>query len=486
MQVDHVIPESLKDDPAKLATVLTNLGRPPDFDLNSYANWMPTCGPCNNRKRDAVFVQSGFCQVVLQQAANRAAEAQRAAEQLVSDRKIASAVNLLVRGSQSEGLQENTVKSLRLLLNSQSMDRGSVISFNSEEIAGFLSGYSDASDPELIHLVGQALTKALLASPTSPAGAEAGITDPRRGDYETAYLENYAGALKQRGRGAYSSAVDCLTAAISAARPIRRGDLISTAFEEVAGICVAHSHKVPLVPRWLFLERVALVLYDFCDWKGAATVAEGALQLREKIGPGERSSSQPAGDAISSFRRQAVIQACTGRLSRPALKSTMARLRDDASEFMRRRDFDGYATQFDVAGKIAFEVLGDAQLSHSCSEEVLARDEDIKHKWVLQEIYWREAEFYRAQRPDHDKKREMAMKAIRIAHDHPVILEPKLGAHGPEEHDPLAEITRYGIQAGELRERGILPTGRLPRAVSLRLDGTEVHRIVRSVMQDIL
>ncbi len=116
----------------------------------------------------------------------------------------------------------------------------------------------------------------------------------------------------------------------------------------------------------------------------------------------------------------------------------------------------------------------------------MTRDEDVKHKWVLQEIYWREAEFYRSQRPDHEKKREMAMKAIRIAHDHPVILEPKLGAHGPEEHNPLAEITRYGIEAGELRERGILPTDRLPRAVSLRLDSTEVHRIVRSVMQDIL
>ncbi len=370
MQVDHVIPESLKDDPARLAAVLADLERPPDFDLNSYANWMPACGPCNNQKRDTVFDSSPICQIVLQQAADRAAEAQRTEEQHVSKRKVALAVNLLVRVSQSEGLPESVVKLLRLLPDSQSVDRGSAISWNLEAIAGFLSDHSDASDPELIHLVGQVLMKATLAPPASPAGAEAGITDPRRGDYEMAYVENYAGALKQRSRGEYSSAVECLTAAISAARPIRRGDLISTAFEEVTGICVAHSHKVPLVPRWLFLERVALVLYDYCDWKGAATVAEGARQLREKIGPGDRNSSQPTGDAISSFRRQALIQACTGRLSTRALEWTMARLRDDASEFMRIRDFDGYATQFDVAGKIAFEV----HPSEACADATCCAD----------------------------------------------------------------------------------------------------------------
>ena len=38
MQVDHLIPESLMNDPQRLGEVLASLGRPPDFDLNSYAN----------------------------------------------------------------------------------------------------------------------------------------------------------------------------------------------------------------------------------------------------------------------------------------------------------------------------------------------------------------------------------------------------------------------------------------------------------------
>src|SRR4051812_27661656 len=44
-QVDHVIPESLLDDPERLKHALADLGRLATFEINSFENWLPACGP---------------------------------------------------------------------------------------------------------------------------------------------------------------------------------------------------------------------------------------------------------------------------------------------------------------------------------------------------------------------------------------------------------------------------------------------------------
>src|SRR5688572_29425581 len=75
MEVDHIIPEKCLDDPDGLAAILAGYGLPPDFDINSFANWLPSCKRCNNRKRDAVFNPTPMVQVELQRAADKAVEA---------------------------------------------------------------------------------------------------------------------------------------------------------------------------------------------------------------------------------------------------------------------------------------------------------------------------------------------------------------------------------------------------------------------------
>src|SRR5688572_21907761 len=69
MEVDHIIPESLLEDPDRLAEILTWLGRPEGFSLNSFANWMPACRPCNGKKADLIFEPTPLVQVLLQRAA---------------------------------------------------------------------------------------------------------------------------------------------------------------------------------------------------------------------------------------------------------------------------------------------------------------------------------------------------------------------------------------------------------------------------------
>ncbi|MGO8748791.1 MAG: HNH endonuclease [Thermoguttaceae bacterium] len=116
MEVDHVIPESLMDDPASLADVLVALGRPPNFDLNSYANWMPACRPCNIKKRDAVFEPSLIVQITLQRAADKAAQARAFAEHILNEKKLSSALNTLEQFSEAGGLPASAVETIRSLV----------------------------------------------------------------------------------------------------------------------------------------------------------------------------------------------------------------------------------------------------------------------------------------------------------------------------------------------------------------------------------
>lgn len=92
MQVDHVIPESLLSDPEMLRSVLDQYGLPAEFDLNSFENWLPSCGPCNRTKRDDL----SFAPILsfhLNQAAKKADQARSLLESSISKLRYSRAVN---------------------------------------------------------------------------------------------------------------------------------------------------------------------------------------------------------------------------------------------------------------------------------------------------------------------------------------------------------------------------------------------------------
>jgi hypothetical protein len=94
--VDHVIPESLEGT-EDLANVLHELGRPPDFSVNSYENWMPCCSPCNGRKSDKVWESSPRVQLLLQDAAGKADLAREIEATSVARHTTSKAINTLER-----------------------------------------------------------------------------------------------------------------------------------------------------------------------------------------------------------------------------------------------------------------------------------------------------------------------------------------------------------------------------------------------------
>lgn len=113
MEVDHIIPETLLEEPTKLTTILGTYGLPADFNLQSFANWLPACGPCNNRKRSRVFNPTPRIQLELQIAASKASQAEEFAESRVNAQTVSKAWNTIKRAATAGNLGETIQAAIR-------------------------------------------------------------------------------------------------------------------------------------------------------------------------------------------------------------------------------------------------------------------------------------------------------------------------------------------------------------------------------------
>ncbi len=112
MEVDHVLPESLLEKPGELQAALYAFGLPTSFEINAYENWLPACKPCNGSKKELVFEATPIIQVYLQRARAKAPTAKQLAEETVSQRKIANALNVLERAQADGWLDSKTIHTL--------------------------------------------------------------------------------------------------------------------------------------------------------------------------------------------------------------------------------------------------------------------------------------------------------------------------------------------------------------------------------------
>jgi hypothetical protein len=58
LEIDHIIPRSLRNNPQKLQNLLVQLSLHASFDLNSLENLLPSHGGCNFRKKARIFSQA--------------------------------------------------------------------------------------------------------------------------------------------------------------------------------------------------------------------------------------------------------------------------------------------------------------------------------------------------------------------------------------------------------------------------------------------
>lgn len=112
MEVDHILPESFEQDEATLATVRQDYGLPESFELQWFANWMPSCGPCNNRKRSRVFNPTPRIQLELQIAADKAEKAAALASKHVQAQQTSRNWNTIVRAHEAGELSPEILEAI--------------------------------------------------------------------------------------------------------------------------------------------------------------------------------------------------------------------------------------------------------------------------------------------------------------------------------------------------------------------------------------
>lgn len=84
--VDHILPESLLNEPLKLRSLLDNYGLEQHFDINDYGNWVPTHARCNLRKGKLIF-ERGTALFHISIAGSKADSARREEESSISSLK---------------------------------------------------------------------------------------------------------------------------------------------------------------------------------------------------------------------------------------------------------------------------------------------------------------------------------------------------------------------------------------------------------------
>jgi hypothetical protein len=125
VEIDHIIPESLEQRPDQLSEALTSLGCPKDFNVNSFANWMPACRSCNGKKLDLEWRPSLLVQLVLQRAATKEERVREAANTLVTTRSLYNALAVLKKASGEAELPDDVKAELLplVLFNVETRDK---------------------------------------------------------------------------------------------------------------------------------------------------------------------------------------------------------------------------------------------------------------------------------------------------------------------------------------------------------------------------
>lgn len=95
MEVDHIIPERLLNEPKEFAEVQKDFALQEDFNINSYENWLPACRRCNGQKSGTVFIPMPIIGIQLTRASKKASAAREIARRVVSDKKFGDALALV-------------------------------------------------------------------------------------------------------------------------------------------------------------------------------------------------------------------------------------------------------------------------------------------------------------------------------------------------------------------------------------------------------
>lgn len=198
----------------------------------------------------------------------------------------------------------------------------------------------------------------------------------------------------------YSLALDSLTEAISAARKLRWGDWLASIAREAERL--SSRYEIGPAARWLFLDRFAIVLFDYTRWSEAAEVLSAANDMRDRLQSDPYDSQRLPFDKRSSFRRESLIIGSTRTWEGgKSVGYRLAQLEEEAEDFLARGKFESFVTNLDVARRLA-DFGGDLAGAHKYAERALTYKCKIGHRWALLEHLVGETEYF-IKRNDREK-----------------------------------------------------------------------------------
>jgi len=305
-----------------------------------------------------------------------------------------------------------------------------------------------------------------------------------RGDYWTAsYRQGYGkarlAAYLYENEGEYSKAVDCLTEAISAARPLRWGDWLAATLCEAERLCL--SRTIGPARRWLLLDRFALVLFDYARWDEAVEILAAGIAVRDALTADSYDPQQFRFDKQAAFRRESLIKAATSKFDPgEGIPDFLQQLEEHATELLKYQKYDAVVTHLDVARAIARWNRQDER-AHNYSEQAFEFRAKILHKWALLEHLVSEAEFF-ARKQDTKRSRYYANEAMTLYSKYPAVLEPILDGD-PKQLDIHQRLATLGVTEKELLAANVPIQPRLEE-VPLALDKGTVSRVAKAVFEN--
>ena len=123
VEIDHIVPKCLREKPAELVQVLMSLGLPSSFKIDGFENLLPSCRPCNLKKKDIPWKPSLIVQSALQRAEAKAPDVIALASQTFSRKRITSALTILQQVSEEGSLTAKDIEAIRELTRYQVLIR---------------------------------------------------------------------------------------------------------------------------------------------------------------------------------------------------------------------------------------------------------------------------------------------------------------------------------------------------------------------------
>jgi hypothetical protein len=299
------------------------------------------------------------------------------------------------------------------------------------------------------------------------------------GSYRQGYGKARLATYLYESQAEYSKAVECLTEAISAARPLRWGDWLAATLQEAERLC----YMQPIGParRWLLLDRVALVLFDYARWEEAIEILAAGIAIRDALTADLYDPQQFRFDTQAAFRREGLIKAATHKFDPGTSASDLLKqLEDQAAELFKNQKYDAVVTHLDVARAIA-RWSGMDERSHGYSEQTLEFRTKISHRWALLEHLVSEAEFF-ASKGDPKMSRYYGNQAMALFSESPAVLEPILDGE-PRTLNIHQRLAKLGIAAQELLAAGVTVTPNLEE-VPLALNRADVTRLAKTIFEN--